>query len=96
MHRTGPAERNERQGPQVDRAFSGMHPGRAGHVLRHDAMDPPSRRFDVQPERVGHAADRRLGEVAVEGHRAAQEVARIEVSQDEVGVGDGRLVPPRP
>src|SRR4030095_1317276 len=91
VDRSGAAEREERVTPQILAALDAMHAGRSGHVLVDHAGDAPGGPGTAEAHRTGHALlDHATGRLHVEPHAPTQEEARVEVAQQEIGVGDGR------
>ena len=91
VQRPGAAEGDQRELARVVAALHGDDAQRARHVLVDDPQDAVGGLLQRQPHRVGdllHGAARRLD---VERHLAADQVRR-EVAEDDVGVGDGRLL----
>ena len=94
VHRPRPSEGGQRERPGTLAPLHDMHAGGVGHVLIHQLVDAPCRLGHRQPHRSGDPGlDGPAGRFGVEFHAAAQEVVRIEVSEDQVGIGDGRLGP---
>ena len=92
MHRSGAAERDEREVTRVDAALHGDDADRGGHVRVHDVVDGARRVGDVDAERVGDATRQIASRRGVgREHHATGEAAGIEVAEQEVGVGDGRI-----
>ena len=94
VHRSRPPEGDERQITRIPSALD-RHDSRGEfHVGRHDLMNAPRRRVDTEPQGTRHALVDRAGRgVRREPHGAAGEVRRIEIPENEVRVGDGRLGP---
>ena len=61
--------------------------GGGGHVLADDLVDAPGRLHGGQAEGAGDTVDGPPGGVLVEGHAPAQEEVRVQVAQQQVGVG---------
>src|SRR4051812_42518399 len=92
MHRTGPAERDEREFARVVASLHRQRAHTAAHVVDgylDDALGEPVdvRHADARGE-LPDAAQRRL---VVELHAAAGDAAGAEAAEDQVGVGDGDL-----
>ena len=86
--RARPAEGHQREVPLID-AGAGEDLGEGGvHVRHRDAHDALRRLVHAHAERIGEAADRLLGERAVEAHPAAEESLGVEESRDHEGVGE--------
>ena len=82
--------------PRIDAAPHRDEPHPLGHVGVDDAVDALRRREPVDAERSGDAVDRRFGGGMVEPAPAAEKTLRIEIAEHQIGVGDGRLLPPGP
>ena len=91
----GAAEGDERELARIEPALHRDDPQRAEHRLVDDVDDrppPPPRR---RGPRLAEPRDRGARGLDVELHLAAEQPRR-QVPEHDVGVGDGRLVPPRP
>ena len=96
VHRPRAAEGEERVAAQVLAALDPVHARGGRHVLVDHPVDAPGGLDDAQAHRLRHARlDRPAGRLHVEPHPAAQEEVGVEVAQEEVGVGDRRLLPAR-
>src|SRR5690606_27979084 len=81
----------ERSG--IEAALDGMNARRARHVLADDFEDPARSLRYADLQRLGDVlSDRRLGKIHIELHLAAEEIARIEITGHQIGVGDGGFV----
>ena len=63
------------------------------HSLEGDLADPPGRLGRVQPERATNPLTGLPGRVHVQPDVAAEEVTRIQVTEHDESIGDGRLSP---
>ena len=96
VHGTRAAEGKQRIASQVLAALDAVHAGGGRHVLVDDAVDAPRGLGEAQAHPPGHALfDGPAGRFHVEAHAATQEELGVEVAQQQVRVGDGRLVPSR-
>ena len=97
MQRAGAAEGDEREIARIVAAPDGDQPDGVGHVGVGDLDDRRWRLREAQPERLGDAwrgspaRRRRLSSFIMPPASAG-----AEPPEDDVGVGVGRLVPPRP
>src|SRR5690349_15929651 len=97
MYRSGATEGEDRVRARVLTALDRVDAGRVGHVLVDDLMNAPGGRENVEPERLGDlSSDRLAGRVDIQTHLAAEEIVRVEVTEDEVGIGDGWRRPATP
>ena len=99
VHRARPAEGEEWQAARVLAALDGVHAGRAGHAFVDQLMDAPRRARGVHAQRIADARLHRVfGAGQVEAQPTAQEKGRIEIAEQQIGVGDGLFgcMPPRP
>ena len=88
----GAAESEHRVTPGVASLLDDVDAGGGGHALADDRVDTPRRVDGGQPEWLGHAGQRGLRRGPVKTHASAQEEVGIEVAQQQVGVGDRRLL----
>ena len=91
MHGTSTAERQQREGGEIDPALGGKN----AHLIRHahvdDALDAGRGRDRVHPQRTGDVGLERCARGRkVEGLRAAEKIVGIKVAGHEVGVGHRR------
>jgi hypothetical protein len=91
VHRAGAPERYERVATRVHAALDRHDAQCAEHLLVGDADDSRGRRFDVEPEPSCEAAHRPLGRVAVEPHAARKARLLVQVAEQQVRVGHGRV-----
>ena len=90
--RPGPAKREQRQSAWVFAAFDGVHPGGAGHAFVDELMHAPGSAGGVHPQRLGDLrSDGLFRGTAIERHASAQEEIRVQVAEQQVGVGDRRF-----
>src|SRR5690242_7989330 len=88
------AEGEQRQAAWVLAALDGMHTRRARHPFIYQLMDAPRRAKRRHAERLSNpAGDRSFGSGTVEPQAAAEEELRIEIAEQQIGVGHGRLSP---
>ena len=92
MSGSGPAEAHHSVAPRVTSLLDDVDAGRGGHVLADDRVDAPCRLERRQPEWFGQVRHRRRRRRRVEPHPPTQEEVGIEVAEQQVGVGDGRLL----
>ena len=89
MHRSGPAEGDEREVARLDPLLDGQRPDR----LRHLGVDDVAHAFGQldrrEAELVAETCERALRGVEVERHLAAREVGRVDAAEREVRVRDG-------
>ena len=94
MQGTGAAERDQHVLPRVAAALDRDHAHGAFHIAVRDGMDAPRGTRERKPERLGNNAIDAGGRArAVEGHCAAVEIVRVQITEDKVGIGDGRAGP---
>ena len=91
MHRACSAEGEHRQTPWIDAAVGRVRPGSGSHLFADHLVDAERGLFQVRTEAFFEPAHDGLGARLVERHVAAEEVARIEIAQNEVGIGHGGL-----
>ena len=92
VHRTGAAERGEREAARIVAAGDRHHAQRVGHVRVGDPHDRRGGGLDGQPQRLGHRAiDRLARRLRVEPDAAAERPRRVERAEHEVGVGQRRV-----
>ncbi len=92
MHPAGAAERDQRQRARVDPALHRDHAQRAHHLDLGHGHDPDGRLDQVEGQLAAQPGDRPLGQLAAQGHAAAEHRAVAQVAEGQVGVGHGRLV----
>ena len=86
VERPRPAHRDHRVAPRITALLHDVHARGARHVLAHEVVDPPGRVGDGQIELRGEPRHRRLGGRGIEGHPPAEEVAGIEVAEQQVRI----------
>ena len=87
MYGASAAEGDQTIAPLVATALNQVDAGGIGHILIDDMVHAPGGARQIHPERLGHAlANGFLGSGTIQPHLAAEEVIRIEVAQDEIGV----------
>ncbi len=91
VHRAGAAERDERVLTRVDPLLDGDRSHRVGHARVDHLQDALGKGGVLDAELARQRRERALRGVLVELHLPAEEVGRVEPSQKEVCVGDGRL-----
>ena len=91
VQRAGAAESHQRIVARIVAALHRDHPDGFRHIGGHDRDDALRRLHHPEAELLREAADRRLGQVVAHRHAAAEQVARIERLQHDIGVGDGGL-----
>ena len=87
MHGSRPAGGEQGIVAGVLAALGHVYPSGAGHILVHDVVNAPRHFRQREPDLRGqgpHGSFRGLG---VNGHGAAHEEPRIEITQQQVGVG---------
>ena len=94
MQGTGAAERDQHVLPRIAAALDRDHAHGAFHVAVRDGMDAPCGTRERKPERLGNNGIDAGGRGrAVQRHRATVEIVRIQITEDKVGIGDGRAGP---
>ena len=89
----GAAEGHDREFARVDAAGDRVGPDRQGHVVVDDPDDPQRRIGDGQAQRLGDLfPDGPARQFGVQPQIPAQCHVGIETAQDDLGVGDGRLL----
>ena len=96
MERARAAHRHHRVAARVAALLHDVHAGRPGHVLAHQVVDAPRRFRDGKPQGRGEPRHRGLGGGGVEGHPAAQEIARVQVAEEQVRVRHRRMAAAQP
>ena len=84
------AVREQREVARVMAALDRRAAQQVGHVRVHDPVDARRGLLDGLPEPLGQRLERAHRGFAVQRHRSAEEVLRIQVAEDQVRVGDGR------
>ena len=92
MQRSGATEGDHREVARVDAALDRYHAHGLGHLGVRDSRDARGRFLERQPELVAEPADRALRRLAVELHVARERRAGIEIAEQQVRVGDRRLL----
>lgn len=96
VQRSAAARAQQHEIAGVAAAFGQVHPRRARHVLGHDVVDAPGNVHGFPVQLPGEGPDGHVRPVPVDAQRAAGEIVGVEVSQQQVGVGDrGRLATQR-
>ena len=94
VDRSRAPERNQGELARVLAAFQDVQAGRSRHVLVDDVVNAPCRLYGLQPGGLRDSlANRGFGGFAVEGHAPTGESVGIDISEHQVGIGDGRLAP---
>ena len=83
----------ERVVARVAPALGDVHARGGGHVLVDDVVDAPGDLDRVEPQRAGEPLDRLPRRREIHLDLAAGEVAGVEVAEEEIRVGHGRLRP---
>jgi hypothetical protein len=97
VDRSGPAERKEREGPRVLAVLYGVDAGGVRHALVDKLVNAPRGLGHAEFERpCDSISECPLGGHAVQVHAAPEEEIRVQVAEDQVGVGDGWLGPAEP
>ena len=91
VQRSGAAKGDERVVARVEAALDGHDAQCPGHLLVGDVHDGPGGLGRGQPDARAEPVQCLLRRVAIQGDLAAQQAGR-QAAQNEVGVGDGRLV----
>ena len=92
MNRTGAAERDQHRAGRIAAALAHMNAHRGRHRLVDDVVDGPGRGGRGKAERLGDLrCDCLIGGGAVEPHGAAGKAIRIEITEHQIGIRDGRL-----
>ena len=93
MDGPGTAKRDHIVSPGVTAFFSQMHPGRSRHVFVDDIVDTNGCFQCRQPERFGDFLDNRFFHRRhIEGHFSPQEIIRVQVTQIQIRIGNGRVL----
>ena len=72
----------------ITTALNQVDAGGIGHILIDDMVHAPGGACQIDPERLGHMLTNGfLGPGPIQPHLAAEEVIRIEIAQDEIGIG---------
>ena len=90
VQRSRSAHRHHRVAARVAPLLHDVHAGRASHVLAHQVVDAPGRLRDREPEARGEPRHRGLRGGGVERHPPAEEVAGVEIAEQQVRVGHRR------
>ena len=89
VHRPGTTKGEDRVTARVLATFNCVDPGGAGHVLVDNLMNSPGGSMQAEPKwfsYLAHDGGFRPGNVQL--HPATQEIARVEITQDKVGIRD--------
>ena len=92
VERSGAPERQEREAARIDAAFDGDHPHRPDHLGVGDLDDAPRGLVGFDPELRGELRDGLLRCLAIERYASREPAVGAEVAEQQVGVGDRRLV----
>src|SRR5206468_4124279 len=87
----GAAGAEERRVARVAAALRDVHAGGARHRFVDDVVDAPRHVDERELDPAGEPGDRRAGRRDVDRDRPAREVRRVQVAEQQVGIGDGRL-----
>ena len=91
VHRSAAAEGDEGEVARIASALDRHRPDRALHRRVGDAVDAFRRSEQRQPERLGHVLpERALGARRVEPQLATDEIAGVEIAEDEIRVSHRR------
>ena len=98
VQRPGAAEGEQREVARVVAARQRHHADRAGHVGVGEPEHGRGRAAGVEPERRGRSASAKIAAHAPRRRPARRPPAAPpgQPAEHQIGVGDGRLVPPRP
>ena len=92
VHRPRAAEGEEREAVRVFAALQRMDARGVGHVLVGDLVNAPGRLLDRHAQLVGDLLlDRPPRAVDIQLHAPAEEVGRVKIAEDQIGVGHRRL-----
>ena len=92
MQRTRTAEGDQRIAPRIAPALDRDDAHRALHSGIGHRMDAPGRLFEIKAERGADLAqDRRPRRLLLQAHRPAVEIARVQIAEHQIGIGDGGL-----
>jgi hypothetical protein len=94
VHAARPAEGEKGEFAGIEAALEADHPDRFLHVGVGDVDDPLGRLERRFPDPDGQASDRRPASLRLDDYPAAEEIIGIDASQDEIGVGDRRVLAP--
>ena len=90
------AEGQEREVARIVTTLDRDEADRADHVIVDDRKDAARGRIDAHPERLGDTGSHRAASLLLVEREAAAEQERRKVPENEMGVGDGRLVAAAP
>src|SRR3990167_7127862 len=79
--------------PRVLAAFAQMGARGVGHILIHDLMDAPGDLLYAQAETVRQERQGSPRCLKIKAHISTEEVAGVEVSQDQISIGYRGLLP---
>src|SRR5258708_27785041 len=94
MGRSAAAEGQQRVASRILRFLDDVDAGRGGHVLVDQLMDTPCCLDYRLSEPPTKSTDGRFRGFAIERHRPAQEIVRIQVPEQQVSIRDGWLRSP--
>src|SRR5690606_37116491 len=94
MHRTGATKGDHRTAAIIEATLGGMHAECSRNILVDDLVDAPCRAQRVKIELLADASlYHLLGFGSVELHLAAKKEIGIEISENQVGIRQGRACP---
>ena len=91
VQRPGAAERQQGEPARIDPALDRDDAQRPDHLLVRDLEDPRGGVEGSSPRSLGESGDRRFGGGLIERDPAGEPALGIEVAEQQVGVGHGRL-----
>ena len=91
VDRPGSTEGDQREAPRVLAALDRVHPCGQRHVLVDDLLNRDGGLLDRAPQSLADTGHGALGRRDIEPHPPAEEGVRIDVTGDEIGIGDGGL-----
>ena len=91
MDRAGAAGGDHRELPRIVAVFSNMDACRAGHVFVDHVVDAPCGIGRRHAELLRQPPHRGFGEAGAQRHLPAKEIRRIQIPEQQIRVGDGRI-----
>ena len=91
VDRSGAAGGDQRVTAKVPASFDGVHSSSGRHVLVDHTVDCRARLLDREVDAGGETFDCGVRGSGVQRHLAAQEEVRVEIPEQQVGIGHGRV-----
>ena len=92
MNRPGPTKSNQFEVTRIGPLLGHMDARGRNHIFVDDLEDPIGRGHEAEPQRFrNRALNRRLCCGPIQRHAPPQEIVRVEIAQDQVGVGNSRI-----